>query len=150
MKVFLHQDIKDVGLQGEIVRVSKGYARNFLFPRKLAVEITSENEGQYLARIRKVENRKEVIASETSMLAEKIKGITITLRRKIHDDERLYGSISPAEISEALAQEGIKVGKSQIFIDKAIKTKGIHTVTIKLSSRLLPILTVKVVPEYGA
>lgn len=150
MKVFLREDIKGIGLRGEIVKVSEGYARNFLFPRKLAIEITVENEQQYAAKIRKVENRKEAIATETSMLAERIKGITLMLRRKIHDDDRLYGSISSADISEALAQEGIKVGKSQILIDKAIKTKGVHTVTVKLSSRLLPVLTVKVLPEQGA
>jgi len=150
MKVFLHKDIKGVGLSGEVVKVTDGYARNFLFPRKLATEVTKNNEAHYLANIRTVENRKEVVATETSMLAEKIKDITVTLKRKMHDDNRLYGSISPAEISEALALQGIKVGKSQILIDKAIKAKGTHSVPVKLSSRLLPALTVKVLPEHAA
>lgn len=150
MKVYLRKDVKGVGFAGEIVKVSEGYARNFLFPHQLAVEITSSNEAQYLAKIRTVENRKEAIATETSMLAEKIKATTITLKRKVHDDDRLYGSISPADISEALAVQGIKVGKSQILIDKAIKSKGTHSVTVKLSSRLLPTLTVKVLPEHAA
>ena len=148
MKVFLREDIKGVGLSGEVVKVSEGYARNYLLPRKLAVEITPSNESFYSKRIRRVENRKEIIATETSMLSEKIKNIVITLKRKIHDNDKLYASISPSEISEALAEQGIKVGKSQILMDKIIKTKGTHSVTVKLSSRLLPVLTVKVLPEH--
>ncbi len=148
IKIFLREDVKGLGLKDEVMRVSEGYARNYLFPRKLAMEITPSNESFYIKKTRKVENRKKVIATETSILAEKIKNIVITLKRKIHNDDKLYGSISQSEILEALAEQGIKVGKSQILIDKAIKTKGTHSITVKLSSRLLPTLTVKVLPEH--
>jgi large subunit ribosomal protein L9 len=150
MKVYLKENVKGIGFKGEIVKVSEGYARNFIIPRKLGVEITAQNEDQYAAIVRTIENRKEAISTETSMLAEKIKEMTVTLKRKLHDNEKLYGSITPSDISEALSEQGIKVGKSQILIDKAIKTKGTHTVTVKLSTRLLPTLTVKVVAEHAA
>ena len=81
------------------------------------------------------------------MLAEKIKSTEIVLKRKIHDNDQLYGSISPKEIAEELAKQGISVSNNQVIMDKGIKTKGVHTIVIKLSSKLQPTLKVKVVPE---
>ena len=73
MKIFLTKNVEKIGLAGEILKVADGFAQNFLFPRKLAVQVTPENEAFYTAKIKKVEQRKEVIASSTSMLAETIK-----------------------------------------------------------------------------
>ncbi len=147
MKVFLLKDIEKIGMAGEFVKVSDGFAANFLFPRKLAVAVTPENEVSLKQRVKVVEKRKEVIESKTSMLAEKIKSLTVVLKRKIHDNDKLYGSVAPHEIVDALAEKGVSVSKNQIKFDKPIKSKGLHTVTIKLSSKLQPLLTVKVVPE---
>lgn len=147
MKVYLVKDVEKVGMAGEIVEVSDGYGSNFLLPRKLAVQITPENEQFYKTRIKHVENRKEVVATATSMLAEKIKSTTIVLKRKMHDDNKLYGSIGSNEIVDLLAEKGISVSKNQVQFDKSIKSKGTYEITIKLSSRLQPQLTIKVVPE---
>ena len=73
MKVFLLKDVERVGIAGQMLNVSTGYATNFLLAKKLAVEITPENEAQFLSKIRVVEKQKEVVATKTSMLAEKIK-----------------------------------------------------------------------------
>lgn len=148
MKVFLLKDVEQVGMAGEIIKTTEGFARNFLIPKKLAVEVTPKNESTFLNRIKVVENRKEVVATKTSMLAEKFKDLQIVLTKKMHDGDQLYGSISAKEIADELAKEhGIKVTNSQILIEKSIKTKGIHPVTIKLSKTLLPKLQVKVVAE---
>lgn len=147
MKVYLRQDVPKVGLQGEIIKVSEGYAHNYLLPKKLAVEITSENERFFKSRMRVIEHRKEVVATETSMLAEKIKSMELVLKKKMHDKTKLYGAVSAQEVADALAQKGIKVSKSQVIFDKSIKEKGSFPVTIKLSSRLQPSLTVIVSPE---
>jgi len=147
MKVFLLKDIEQVGLAGEILEVGDGYARNFLIPRKLAVEVTAQNAKFYEGKIKKVEHRKEVVASKTSMLAEKIKSMQLMLKRKVHDGGKLYGAVSTAEISELLAGKGISVAKNKIIIDKSIKAKGTYEVTIKLSSSLQPKVKVTVVPE---
>ena len=147
MKVYLKADIKGVGMMGEIITVSDGYARNYLFPRNHAVEITPHNEKQYATRIKTVEHRKEVIATQTSMLAERIGSVHVTLKRKMHDDGKLYGSVGAADIAEALKEQGFTVAKSQIIIDKSIKEKGAHMVTIKLTSRLQPKLKVVIAPE---
>jgi large subunit ribosomal protein L9 len=147
MKVYLTKDVEKVGIAGEIVKVQPGYATNYLVPQKLGVVVTPANESFYTAKVKNVEHRKDVISSKTSMLAEKVKQLTITLKRKTHDDGRLYGAISGVEIAEELAKEGISVAKNQIEFGKSIKEIGAHTVTVKLSSKLQPHLTVKVVAE---
>lgn len=146
MKVFLLKDIERIGIAGEIVKVKEGFAQNFLFPKKLAVEVTQENEKHFKNREKVVEHRKEVIESKTSMLAEKIKSTLVTLKRKTHDDGKLYGAIGSQEVADILAEKGISVSKSQILFDKSIKSTGTFEVTIKLSSKLLPVIQVKVVP----
>ncbi|HZW61536.1 MAG TPA: 50S ribosomal protein L9 [Candidatus Babeliales bacterium] len=147
MRVFLLKDVEKIGLAGEIIKVSDGFGSNFLIPHKLGVEVTPQNEKSFVHQKKVVEHRKEVIATKTSMLAEKIKSIKLVIKRKLHDGEKLYGSISPAEIVDLLAEQGISVAKNQVEFNKAIKTKGSHEVTIKLSSTLQPKVTVNVVAE---
>ena len=147
MKVFLRKDVEKVGMSGEIIKVGDGYARNYLIPHGLAVEITKNNEGLYQSKIRTVEKRKEVIASQTSMLAEKINSTALTIKRKMHDDGKLYGAINASEIVDLLAQKGFAISKSQVEFDKSIKSKGTFKVTIKLTSRLQSTITLNIVPE---
>lgn len=147
MRVFLLKDVEKIGMAGEIIKVSDGFGSNFLIPRKLAIEVTVTNEKSFSNQKKVVEQRKTVIATKTSMLAEKIKSLNLVLKRKLHDGEKLYGSISPAEIVDALAEQGVAVSKSQIEFGKTIKAKGSYDVTIKLSSSLQPKIKVTVVPE---
>jgi large subunit ribosomal protein L9 len=147
MKVFLLHDVEKIGMAGEIVSVSDGYAHNFLFPRKLAIEVTPANADSFSRRLKVIEKRNEVLESKTSMLAERIKSTTLTIKRKVHDGDKLYGAISASDIAELLEQKGISVEKNQIILDKAIKRAGVHTAVVKLSSRWQPTVTVKIVPE---
>lgn len=145
MKMYLLQDVAKIGFAGEIIKVADGYAKNFLIPRKLAVEITDQNSKFYEARVKNVEHRKEALSSEQSMLSEKIAHLKLTIKRKLHDNDRLYASINASDVVDLLAEEHIKVGKSQILFDKSIKKTGEHKVTVKLSSKLQPQFTLKVV-----
>ena len=147
MKVLLLKDVEKVGLEGQMLSVADGYATNYLLPLKLAVQISAENEKFYATRVKHAAVKKEVVESKTSMLAEKIKLLRLTLKRKMHDDEKLYGSIAEGEVVDLLAQQGISVTKNQVIFDKSIKTKGTFDVTIKLSSKLQPVFVLKVVPE---
>lgn len=147
MEVYLYKDVEKIGLAGEIIKVGDGFARNFLIPKGLAVEITNHNKSQYLSKIRKVENRKEAIVSQTSMLAEKLNSVEITIKKKMHDNGQLYGSVSASEIVEALTSQGINITKSQVEFDKSIKSKGSFKVTIKLSTRLKPAITVTIIAQ---
>lgn len=146
-QVFLLKDILNVGMAGEIVGVNDGFATNYIMPRKLGIIVTDKNKAEIEGRIKKVEKRIEVIKSKTSMLAENIKALKITLKTKVHDDGKLYGAIRPQMIVDELAKHGISIAKNMVIFDKQIKDKGTHEVTIKLSSSLQPTLTVKVVPE---
>lgn len=147
MKVFLLKNVEKVGMEGEIVKVSDGYGVNFLLARKLALEVTSSNEASFAKRLKVVEKRQEVIATQTSMLAEKIKTLKVTLKRKTHDDGRLYGSVNPSEVVDVLAEKGISVAKNQIEFGKMIKAAGTYDVIIKLSSKLQPTIKLQIVPE---
>ena len=147
MKVYLLKDIEKIGFAGEILKVKEGFAQNFLIPQKLAIVVTPHNEVRLSKSLVEVENRKKVLESKTSMLAEKIGKLKITLKRKMHDDGKLYGAISPQEIVELLASEGVNASKSQIIFDKSIKEKGSYEITIKLSNSLQPKLNLKIAAE---
>lgn len=147
MKVYLKKDVEKVGIAGEIIKVKEGFAINYLIPRGLAVAVTNANADFFKKRERLVENRKEVLSSQTSMLAEKIAAIDLILKKKMHDDGKLYGAISPTDIVDKLAEKGISIGKNQVIFVKSIKSKGVYEITVKLSSRLQPKVKVTVVPE---
>lgn len=147
MKVFLLKDVDKVGLSGEIVKVSDGYAANFLFPRKLAMEVTPESEAVLIRRGQTREKRQEVAVVKTSQLAEKIKATELVIKRKIHDADKLYGAVTASDIVDLLAERGIFVSKNQLLMDKAIKTKGVHTLVVKLSTSLQPTLSLKILAE---
>lgn len=145
MKVYLLKDINKVGFAGEIIKVTDGYAKNFIFPRKLGVQVTSKNEKFYTGKVKNVEHRKEALASEQSMFSEKINNLKVVLKKKAHDDNKLYAAINAADIVDALTDKDVKVSRNQVKFDKSIKALGEYKVTIKLSSKLQPQLTVKVI-----
>ncbi len=145
MKVYLLKDIEKVGVAGEIITVSDGYAKNFILPRKFGVEVTTSTTEFFQKRAKTLENRKEVIASATSMLSEQIKNLILTIKKKAHDNNKLYASINPSDVVNLLAEKNIKISKSQVIFEKSIKEVGTYPVTIKLSSKLQPQMTLKVI-----
>ncbi len=149
MKVFLLKDVEKIGVSGEIIKVSDGFATNFLVPRKLAVIVTPENELLFTQRRKVIEKREEVIATKTSLLAQKISSLELKLKRKMHDDGKLYGAISQQEIADLLLAhpEKISIKKSQVEIDKSIKAKGSYLITIKLSNNLKPQIKLHILSE---
>ena len=150
MKVYMLKDVKSVGLAGEVVKVKEGFALNFLVPQKLAIKITPQNEAFYEAKKREVVNREVVISTQTSMLAEKIKALHLVLKRKVHDDGKLYGAVNATEVVELMAEHGVAVSKSQIEFDKNIKERGTFEITVKLTTKLKPKIALKVVAEATA
>lgn len=150
MKVYMLKDVKSVGLAGEVVKVKEGFGLNFLIPQKLAIKITPQNEAFYEAKKRSVVNREAAIATQTSMLAEKIKALHLVLKRKVHDDGKLYGAVNASEVVELMAAQGVAVSKSQIEFDKNIKERGNFEITVKLTTKLKPKVALKVVAEANA
>jgi len=147
MKVFLRRDIENVGMKGDIVSVSNGFANNYLLPKKLAICVDAHNEQTFQRRLSHVRERQRAAATQAAMTAERIASLNITLTRKTHDHGKLYGSVTQQEIAQALHDRGIRVAKNQVMMQKGIKATGSHTVTIKLSRDLQPQLHIQVVSE---
>lgn len=147
MKVYMLKDVENVGMSGQIVNVSDGYGQNFLLPRKLAMRVTEDNLAFFQEKQKAEKVSAEVIASKAGMLAERIKELRLVLKEKTHDDGKLYGSVNADKIVELLKEKEISINKKQIEFPKSIKEIGEHKVTVKLSSKLKPQLTLKVVSK---
>lgn len=147
MRVYLLKDIENVGMSGTLVNVSDGYATNYLFPHKLAVKVEKTEEEFYKNKVKKAEVAKEIVSTKLGMLAERIKSTHILLKKRVHDDGRLYGAVSADEIVELLKAKDISANRKQIVFAKSIKTTGEHSVGIKLNAKLIPEFTLKVVAQ---
>jgi len=141
------KDVEKVGMEGQVVTVANGYANNFLLPRKLAIKVTKSDMGFYKDRIAKKKVATEVINSKAAMVAERIKSLHLTIKERAHDDGKLYGSVGSDEIVALLKAKDIKINKKQVEFDKSVRALGEHKITIKLSSKLKPQLTLKVVEK---
>ena len=132
MKVILSEDIKGKGKKGEIVNVSDGYARNFLFPKKLAIVANEGNLNTANQKIKANAHRKEVEKQEAEELAKKLETIEINVIAKTGGAGRLFGSITNKEVAEALeAQHNIKIDKRKFSMEN-IKELGEYEVTVKV------------------
>ena len=138
MKVILQQDVKGKGKKGQMIEVSDGYARNYMLPRKIAVEATADNINTMRmtdkARIdRETRERAEAIATRDRM-----KEITVNLKAKGGGAGKLFGSVTAQEIADTLqAQEGISLDKRRIIMDEAIKNVGVYTIRCKLGYEVI-------------
>lgn len=132
MQVILQENIEKLGSRGQVVEVSPGYARNFLLPRKLAIEATPGNLKR-LEKIRATLAKREATERDAAAkLAEMLAAVTLTIRRKAGETDQLFGSVTSADIAEALAAEGYTVDKRKIRLDDPIKLIGEYTVPVKL------------------
>ena len=147
MFIYMLKDVEKVGMAGHVAKVSDGYAVNYLIPKKLAKQISESEITKYKTQVKKQKVEAQVLNSKTAMLAEKIKSMHLVLQERIHDDGKLYGAISSSEIVDLLKDKGVNVNKKQIEFDKSIKSVGEHKITIRLSSKLKPQLTLKVVSK---
>ena len=146
-KILLREDVDDLGARGEIVRVRAGYARNYLLPRKLAVEATAGNVKQ-IERERTVLLKKE--ASERSTAdaqAEQMRSLVLSFERKSGEQGALYGSVTSMDIAEALKDKGYEIDRHRIHLREPLKRTGDFTVPVRLHREVTVDLQVKVSPE---
>jgi large subunit ribosomal protein L9 len=144
MKVLLTKDVPKIGKKGEIMEAKEGYARNFLIPNGLAVEANESTMKQVEQQKKAVERKKEKEKEAAQALAAKLKGFTITLRHKAGEEGKLFGSITAAEIADALKAKGFEIDKKQIVLDDPIRLVGHHDVSIKLHHEVTAQLPVEV------
>jgi len=144
MKVILADDVRGLGHRGETVSVKPGYARNFLLPQGFAYEATAAN-------VRKLGEEKkkydEKVLSQKAVAAEaaaKVEGISVTISKKAGEEGHLYGSVTPAEIADALAAKNVQVDRRRIELAEPIRRIGTHTVHVRLHRDVVATLTVDV------
>lgn len=145
MKVILLQDIKGVGKKDQIINANDGYARNYLFPKKLAVEANAGNLGNLKAKQESNQYRKDVQKEEAIKLAGKIKDINLTITVKAGESGKIFGGVTAKEIAENLNnQYKIDIDKKKIILPETIKVLGTFTVDIKLYEGIIGKLKVEV------
>lgn len=146
MKVILLQDIKGVGKKDQIINANDGYARNYLFPKKLAVEANAGNLGNLKAKQESNKYRKDIEKEEATKLANKLKDITLVLKVKAGENGKVFGGVTSKEISENLkAQYKIEIDKKKIILSETIKVLGITIVDIKLYEGIIGKLKVQII-----
>jgi large subunit ribosomal protein L9 len=132
MKVILIKDVESLGKKGDCVEVSGGYGRNFLLPKQLAISATNKNI-QMVEREKGITDlREKKRIREAIELSKKLKKVEPTIVKPVGDNKRLFGTVTTADIAEALEKEGLEVDKKKIIIDEPIKTLGIYNISVKL------------------
>ena len=145
MKVILQQDIKGKGKRGQMIEVSDGYARNYMLPRKLAIEATAENVNTMRMNDKAQQEKRQREREEAFQIANRLKELTVTVYAKGGGAGRLFGSVTTQEIADALQKEhGIALDKRKIALDEAIKTVGTYTVKCKLGYEITGELKLKI------
>ena len=144
MKVILLQDVKGQGKKGQLIEVSDGYARNFMLPRKLAIEATADAMNTKKMNDKATAERIAREKAEALDTANKLRAMTLTVKAKGGGQGRLFGAVTNAEIAVALEKAGIKLDKRKIVIADTIKNVGTYTVTCKLGYEISAPLTVKI------
>ena len=148
MKVILTAEVKGKGHEGDVVDVTRGYAVNFLLPRKMAIEATSGNIKQLAARMSNISKRNAARMTDAEGIAASIEGKTVVLHAKAGVDGKLFGSVTALMIEEAVeAQLGADVDHKRMNLTRPIKTVGEHVVAVGVFGDVKANLTVKVVPE---
>jgi large subunit ribosomal protein L9 len=147
IEVILREDVKSLGKAGEMVRVKPGYARNFLLPQGLAFEATEGNKKRIAAETRAKGVRNQAERTEAERFAATLGEVALTLTGKAGEEGKLFGSITAADIAEALAARGFEVDKRRIELDQPIKSLGQHTVGVRLHSDVRAEVRVDVVAE---
>ena len=145
MNVYMLKDVENVGMSGQVVKVADGYDNNFIIPLKLLIKVTNKSIAFYKNVAKKTVVEKQILGSKAAMLAERIKNMHLTIKKRVHDDNKLYGSVSADEIVILLKEKDVSINKKQVEFIKAVRSVGEHKVEIRISSKLRPELTLKVV-----
>ena len=144
MKVILLQDVRGKGKKGQMLEGSDGYARNYMLPRKIAMEATADAINTMRMNDKATQERQARERAEAMELAKRMKAMTLTVYAKGGGAGRLFGSVTSQEIADALQSQGITLDKRKIVIDEPIKNVGTYTIRCKLGYEITAQLTVQI------
>lgn len=151
MRLILREEIENVGKRGDVVNVARGFARNYLLPRRLAMEVTEENLRRIEKETKIYEARMAKEKADAEGLAAALSTVSLSFRRKVHgdQDEELYGSVTSSHIADALEDKGFTVEKRKIQLDEPFKSVGTFTVSVKLHPEVSASIPVIIEKEEG-
>jgi large subunit ribosomal protein L9 len=147
MKVILTEDIPKLGKTGDTVEVARGYGRNYLVPQGKALLASTKNMKALEHERRLLKRKAEDVRKEAEELADRVRRLTVSLRRKVVEEGKLYGSVSVSDILQALEERGVALERKQIRLDEPIKALGEYKVPVRFHSEVEAELTVQVVAE---
>ncbi len=147
MKVILKENVENLGRMGEVVRVSEGYARNYLLPRKLVILADEHNVAEMEHHRQVMERRQKKSHKIAQDLATKIESFSCNIARKVGEQEKLFGSVTSGDIASVLNKEGFALDKRMVHLDEPIKQLGVYTVAVKLHPEVTAQLKVWVVAD---
>jgi large subunit ribosomal protein L9 len=147
MELILMEDVPSLGKVGDLVKVSDGYARNYLLPRKKAVRATAVGIKAVERERHSLEHKQDKLEQEAQELAQKIEEISCTVAKPAGEEGKLFGAVTAADIEEALREQGVSVDRKKIILEEPIKNLGVYTVSLKLHHRVIAQLKLWVVKE---
>jgi large subunit ribosomal protein L9 len=147
MEVILREHVDNLGRRGDVVKVAEGYARNYLLPRKLALAVTENNKRQIDREKKLAEARDMEEKSAAESVAQRLAQIEIEIARRVGEHDTLYGSVTSADIAQALQAKGFEIDKRKISLHDPLKAVGETIVPVKIHRDVTAQVKVKVVPE---
>lgn len=147
MEVILREDVEKVGARGAVVKVADGYARNYLLPKRLAVAATESNR-KIVEQEREAHLRREAkLQSEAEGLGQLLSSVVLTFKRRVGENDHLFGSVTAKDIADALEAQKYHVERRRVLLDEPIHTLGEHTVNVRLHREVTTEIKVVVEPE---
>ena len=147
MEVILREEVENLGGRGDLVKVTNGYARNFLLPRRLAVAATDSNK-KIVEQERQAHLRREAkVIADAQELGKLMGSVSVTIQQRAGENDQLFGSVTAQDIANALEKQGYHIDRKKIHLDEAIKTLGDHKVSVRLHSEVSIEIPVHVVAE---
>lgn len=147
MKVILRSDITNVGRQGEVKEVSAGFARNFLLPKKLVMEATSQNLKIWEREKTRLEKEREEIINEAKIVAEKIEKAEFSIKVKVGENGKIFGSITTEHLAKLFAEQGFTIHKHDILLPASIKEVGKQNVNIRFHPEVIAKVSIDIIEE---
>lgn len=148
MEVILKENVKNLGLEGELVDVADGHARNLLFPRGMAVRATQHNLERYEKQREQLEERREKLEADAQELADQLNSLSLEIEKNASEEGSLYGSVSQSDIGEVVREEGFEeIKDKQIIIEESIKEVGEYSIRVKVFESVEAEVELEVVPS---
>ncbi|MEF3169015.1 MAG: 50S ribosomal protein L9 [Deltaproteobacteria bacterium] len=147
MEIILQESVAKLGKAGDVVKVANGYARNYLLPKGMAIVADKKNVSELERKRQRILAKAAKLQKDSEALAAQLAQITLVIPVRVGEGDKLYGSVTSLDISDAIKQKGYDIDRRKILLDEPIKTLGVHQVSIKLGSTVTATISVEVVPQ---